>query len=212
LWRKRPAPGPPKDLDKPADGAFQAMDQIANWVRFADTKATILIAGLGVVLTMVVANVRTVINAIDKGTMQAVVLYPLSGVAALAFMWTLFWLLTAIRPRRATTNPGLNRFAWPTLSDVDADTLMHRGTTDDASEDAWRQVVDLSRLAAAKFAATANAVWGFGAAIVVGAALVVTSMAFTHTSAATPTKSGMPAPHLAPPATPGAPVNAPETK
>ena len=43
------------------------MDQMANWVRFADTKATILAAGFGVVLTMLMTNAKTVATTIKQG-------------------------------------------------------------------------------------------------------------------------------------------------
>ena len=58
----------PKPDAKPGDGSFQAMDQVAHWVRFADTKATILTAGLGVVMTMLMTNSGKVVAALkDKG-------------------------------------------------------------------------------------------------------------------------------------------------
>lgn len=165
---------------KPADGAFQSMDQMANWVRFADTKATILVAGLGVVLTMIVTNAKTVVSAIEKGNLEAAILYSLCGIASAAFVWTLSWLLIAIGARRKTSLSGINRFAWPTLTTIDAQTLIERGTTDDVREDAWRQVVDLSRLAGKKFGASNKAIWGFGILIVTGAALVIASIAITY--------------------------------
>jgi hypothetical protein len=184
----------PRAVDaKSADGAFQSMDQIANWVRFADTKATILVAGLGVVLTMIVGNFKTVVSAIDKGNPEAAILYALCGIAVVAFVWTLAWLLVAIGPRRRTSLPGINRFAWPTLTTTDAQTLIERGHTDDVREDAWRQVVDLSRLAAKKFAASSKAIWGFGILIATGAALVIASIAITYSNTGAATQDGPPA-------------------
>lgn len=184
----------PKAADaKPADGAFQSMDQIANWVRFADTKATILVAGLGVVLTMIVTNSNTVAFAIEKGNPEAAILYILCGIATAAFVWTLTWLLIAIGARRKSSLSGINRFAWPTLTTADAQTLIERGTTDDIREDAWRQVVDLSRLAGKKFEASNKAVWGFGIFIITGAALVVASIAITHSDTGTTSQDRPPA-------------------
>lgn len=61
-WRKTAPKATPIDAPdaEHADGCFQAMDQMANWVRFADTKATILTAGLGVALTMLMTNAGTI--------------------------------------------------------------------------------------------------------------------------------------------------------
>jgi hypothetical protein len=183
LRRKSRLPQPqevPKAADaKPDDGAFQSMDQIANWIRFADTKASVLVGGLGVVVTIIVSNSKTVVSAIDEGNPQAAILYTLCGIATAAFIWSLTWLLIAIGPRRKTALPGINRFAWPTLTSIDAQTLMERGTTDDVREDAWRQVIDLARLADRKFAATNKAIWGFGILIVTGATLMVASAGIT---------------------------------
>lgn len=193
-WRSPQTQEAPKAADaKPADGAFQSMDQIANWVRFADTKATILVAGLGVVLTMIVTNSKTVVSAIEKGNPEAAILYTLCGIAIAAFVWTLTWLLVAIGPRRKTSLPGINRFAWPTLTTTDAQRLIERGITDDVREDAWRQVVDLSRLAAKKFAASNKAIWGFGILIITGAALVVASIAITYSDTGTTSQDPPPA-------------------
>ena len=135
------------------------MDQVANWVRFADTKATILVAGLGVVLTMVMSNADTIAAAIEQGGAEAKVISSLVVLTAAAFLWTLICLLYAIGPRRRTTLPGVNRFAWPTLIKTDPHSLTERARTEDVREDAWRQVVDLSNLARRKFTASHMAIW-----------------------------------------------------
>ena len=41
-----------------SSGSLSAVDQMSSWVRFADTKATILAAGLGVVVTILTAQPR----------------------------------------------------------------------------------------------------------------------------------------------------------
>lgn len=86
----------------------------------------------------------------------------------------------SIGPRRKTTLPGINRFAWPTLTNVEPKDLVERGRTQDVREDAWRQVVDLSDLAERKVTASHKAIGGFGSVIVVGGLLVTMSMAFTQ--------------------------------
>lgn len=148
------------------------MDQIGHWVRFADTKATILVAALGVILTMLMTNGETILAATDSARPESTVIYAILVVVALAFLWTLFWLLRSISARRTTSGNGINRFAWPTLVNTDAPTLVARGQDQDVREDAWQQVVDLAGLAERKFKAFNRALVGFGLLIVGSAALV----------------------------------------
>ena len=166
--------------DKPADGSFQAMDQVANWVRFADTKATILTAGLGVVLTMLMANAGTVATAIKHGCPAAYIVGALAGLALIAFCYALFWLVRAIGPQNNVAYKTLNRFAWPTLFSATTDQLNDHGRKIDVHTDAWRQVIDLSVLANRKFDACGRAVKGFAIFVVIGVACVATAIAFTR--------------------------------
>lgn len=169
------------------------MDQIANWVRFADTKAAILAAGLGVVLTMLMTNAGAVVSAIGSGGLEAVLLYVMLTIAAGSFAWTLIWLLIALGPRRSAGRPGLNRFAWPTLADTTVDALIEHGRTTDATRDAWQQTIDLSRVAKSKFSATNRAIWGFGVVIVFAAALAGTANASTRSHPGSTNQSPSPA-------------------
>ena len=96
---------------------------MANWVRFADTKATILTAGLGVVLTMLMTNADTITSAIKTGCPAAYVVGTLSVLLLIAFGYTLFWLIRAIGPQSNVAYSTLNRFAWPTLTKATIDQL-----------------------------------------------------------------------------------------
>lgn len=180
-WRKTASDTTPKDRPDtgPSDGGFQAMDQIANWVRFADTKATILTAGLGVVLTMLMTNVDTITSALKEGFPAAYFVGTLSALALIAFGYTLFWLVRAIGPQSSITYHTLNRFAWPTLTKVTADQLTEHTKTVDVRTDAWQQVTDLSVLAKRKFDACGRAVRGFATLVVLGVAAVVVAFGFT---------------------------------
>lgn len=172
-----PAVPPEEKPDaKPADGGFQAMDQMANWVRFADTKATILTAGLGVVLTMLMANSETVATAIKRGCPGGYVVGLLAGLAAIAFGYTLFWLVRAIGPQSNVGYNTLNRFAWPTLLKATTNQLTNHAREVDVRADAWQQVIDLSILANRKFEACGRAVKGFAVFIIVGIACVATAI------------------------------------
>ncbi len=152
---------------------------MANWVRFADTKATILTAGLGVILTMLVTNAKTVTGAVGKGSLQAFVVCPLAVGALAAFVWTLYWLVRAIGPQTSTKYSQLNRFAWPSLQGATAEQMAKHAKQVDVRVDAWQQVLDLSELAARKFDACAKAVKGFALLAILGLSCVAISMVVT---------------------------------
>lgn len=163
------------------------MDQLGQWVRFADTKATILVAALGVILTMLMTNGDTIAAATDLSNPQATITYGLLAVVTLSFVWTLLWLLGSISARSTSTSTGINRFAWPTLARTDGLTLLSHGQENDVREDAWQQVADLAGLAKKKFGAFNKALGGFAVVIVSGAALVAFAIAATTTSPTTQT-------------------------
>ncbi|WP_190243091.1 hypothetical protein [Arthrobacter globiformis] len=155
------------------------MDQLANWVRFADTKATILTAGLGVVLTMLINNSRTILDAMGKSHVSAAVVSGLAVGTVLAVGWTLFWLVRAIGPQNKVFYARLNRFAWPSLVRATPEQLLEHTSHNDVRADAWQQVLDLSLLAERKFTACGKAVNGFAALVLFGTACVGASMLFT---------------------------------
>lgn len=171
----------PKPDAKPGDGSSQAMDQVAHWVRFADTKATILTAGLGVVMTMLMTNSGKVVAAFTHGSPAVCAMVILGGGAAAAFVYTLYWLVRAIGPQSQVPYIALNRFAWPTLSKATPAMLMEHAERSDVSVDAWQQVIDLSGIAQRKFAACGQAVRGFAVVVVLAVACVATAVAITHT-------------------------------
>lgn len=143
------------------DGGFAAMDQIANWVRFADTKSAVLAAALGVVLTSFLTDAHRLVVIIKGGGPWACATAAVTAVAILAFGYTLTWLVRSLTPRRRTVQSGINRFAWPTLGETSAAALMQHVEEVDARIDAWRQVVDLSVVAHEKFYAFDRALRGF---------------------------------------------------
>lgn len=154
------------------------MDQMAHWVRFADTKATILTAGLGVVLTMLMTNADTIAEAIRMGCPSAYIVGTLSGLALISFGYTLFWLVRAIAPRRKVAYDTLNRFAWPTLNKATTEQLTEHVRKVDVRTDAWQQVIDLSVIADRKFDACGRAVKGFAFLVLLGVAAVATAVGF----------------------------------
>lgn len=156
-----------------SEGCLQSVDHIANWVRFADTKATILTAGLGVVITMTMSKAENIVQATRQGTLQACAVASLGTLTVGAFLYTLAWLCVAIGPRSGIDYPGLNRFAWPSLVGAAPDQLREHASRTPARDDAWRQAIDLSNLAQRKYGACRKAVRGFAVFVVLAVATVL---------------------------------------
>lgn len=143
------------------DGVFPAMDQIANWVRFADAKSAVLAAALGVVLTAFLNGLERLVVVIRGGGPCAWITGALIIFALAAFGYTLTWLFRSLVPRRRSAQPGINRFAWPTLGEVSPATLLDHVGEVEARIEAWQQVMDLSAVANEKFKAFDLALRGF---------------------------------------------------
>jgi hypothetical protein len=172
-----------KTIGKPAvtdfEGAIVAMDHIANWVRFADTKATILSAGVAAILVMGVGQARIVFGAIDA-TPLGITVGLLAVAASATLVWTLLWIVHAIRPRSGARHPTLNRFAWPAISHRSLAELHDHVQTSTQKDDAWRQVHELSRTAETKFAACRLAVIGFAVLVLTTATCILLAIAATE--------------------------------
>lgn len=163
-----------KKLETPADGSLQALDHAANWVRFADTKATVLTAAFGVVTTMFIADFPSVIEATRSSEEVATRLGAIAALVGASFLFTLGWLVRAITPR-AGAQKRLNRFSWPALSSADLDALREHIDRTPVHEDAWRQTLVLAGVAEAKFRACRYAATGFALFISSAVACVVTA-------------------------------------
>ncbi len=169
MWRPdRRTPDPtPSD-----DGAMNALSEIAQWVRFADTKAGLLAAGLGVVLAGTVGQAGTIVDAVDRGGALGALtaaLFTLWSIFALTLVW---YVMSAIGPRTTTTGPTINRFAWPSLAGTTVTDLTHHVSRSTRDADAWRQVFDLSAVAAKKYRACGRAVVAFMLVVVTTAAMI----------------------------------------
>lgn len=177
--RRNPNRAPDTASSPSDDGAFQALDQMANWVRFADTKATILTAGLGVLITMLMTNSKTVYQAMKTNCNAAWAVGLLTGGAAIALGYTLLWLARAIRPTSTVNYQTLNRFAWPSLTKTDAAALATHARQHDAQPEAWQQVAELSRIADRKFTACRHAIGGFTMLVLFGILCISVATAIT---------------------------------
>lgn len=165
----------PKSSPSPSDqpeGALEAMEHVSNWVRFADTKATILSAGVAAVLAMSVANAKTVIKQIDYSP-GGITIAALAAISIAAILWTIICIVRAITPNRTTGTLEPNRFAWPAMARLPLEDLQHHARTTLRDEDAWRQTYDLALTANRKFRACKNAAFGFAVLIIATPACII---------------------------------------
>jgi hypothetical protein len=163
------------------DGGLQALDHAANWVRFADTKATIFMAALGVVTTLLVSNGATVVAAATTSEAVAIALTTAAAAAGALFLVTLYWLVNAIIPRSGTDG-SLNRFSWPSLVHADFETLNDHTAVTSARDDALRQALTLARVAEVKFDACRRAGLAFAGFIIVAVGMLVAATVYSPLS------------------------------
>lgn len=156
----------------PGDGSAQSLDHMASWVRFAETKATILTAGLGVVVTLLMTNTKGIVTAISASSHLSSLVAVFAVGSAVGLFYTLGWLLVAIGP--SISNPSrINRFAWPTLVNASPHEIREHVQSTDSESDAWDQVMTLSKLANRKFRACSQAVRGFAVFLPISVGCVV---------------------------------------
>ena len=156
-------------------GGVVAHDQVAQWVRFADTKATILSAALGLVTTLLVTQLPLVADQIhdDHGT-GGVILSSLAAITVGAFAVALLNLVRTISPR-TDSDVALNRFGWPSLATHTNEEVRRHVRTADPVTEIWDQVRFLSVLAKRKFDALRAAVFAF--AVYVSASVATLAVA-----------------------------------
>lgn len=168
----------PEQSNEELSGAVVAMEHVGNWVRFADTKATILSAGVAAILVMAMSHAKMVIGAVTSSP-QGVIVTALAAASIAALLWTLFWILRAIRPSRNTGTIQPNRFAWPAMSRIPLSDLHHHVWSIAADEDAWRQTHDLAQMADSKFAACRRATTGFAVLVLATPACILSALIAT---------------------------------
>lgn len=161
----------------PSAGSLQSLTEMAGWVRFADTKATILAAGLGVSATIVLSGAARISAAMRLSWLGLAIVGTLALGSLVCLIVTLYWIVRAISPRSDVAHPSVNRFAWPSLTNATADQLIAHARAVPLEDDAWQQVIDLAKIADLKFRACRAAVKAFAALLVLGVACVVTAAA-----------------------------------
>ena len=148
-------------------------------MRFADGKATLLAAGLAATLALLGGRLDAIAGALHKSCPANTITGILGTLTLLAAAWTLCWLMAAINPRNIVTHPGLNRFAWPTMAKATITEIKTHVAESDADQDAWKQAIDLAKIAERKFGNTKLAAYGFAVTITLGVGLVAYTAVIT---------------------------------
>lgn len=171
-----PRPLPPAATDARAQ---DALDHIAAWVRFADGKATLLAAGLAATLALLGGHLDAIAGALNRPCPANAITGIVGILTLIATAWTLFWLIAAINPRNLVTHTGLNRFAWPTMARATITGITAHAAENNADQDAWKQAIDLAKIAERKYNNTKKATFGFAATFTLGVGLVVYTAVIT---------------------------------
>jgi len=137
--------------DNQDDGALAAMDQIGQWVRYADAKAGLVAAAAAAVLALAAGNAADIVETWDRGGGWRVAITTLVVGAAVAGVVTFWALAQALAPRPLGGPPKPNRFSWPSLSALTSDELAAHVTATSVHDDAWQQARVLASIAEAKF-------------------------------------------------------------
>lgn len=157
-WRSRAAPAPsaPPEPTAPVTGDIEfVIGQTADWIRNADAKTGLLLAGLTVLLSSLsphVGDLRTLWTG-DNGRPAALWLL----AAAVVLLALAFGLLVVVLVPR-TRSAGATRYAWPWLERTSVEELV-RLDPDSLRLEGWRQAKQLAAIATFKYRYFTAAVW-----------------------------------------------------
>lgn len=148
MWSRRFSKAPRTGASSWED-AKMAIQETGNWIKNADTKATVVAAVLGVSLTLLGGQSAQILKALgsENGILSKVLVVALVGVAVFSIA-TLFFVTSALRPRTPRSS-GLNRFSWPAMAGRDSAPKSFEPET--CAEEAWEQAYLLSRIAQIKY-------------------------------------------------------------
>lgn len=153
-----------------------AVSETGAWIKNADTKATVLAAGLGVTVSVTAGRAAAVWHLVTGPNLALSVA---SAIAALVFVigvvGSVWCAVRTLIPRTNVTG-GRNPFAWPSVAGSFAANDEEFGKA--SAQQAWNQAHALAHIAAAKYRAFAAALTWFivaivGAVITVGLASIV---------------------------------------
>ncbi len=162
--RPRNSPGP----RAPVERTEFVIDQTSQWIRSADTKASILASFVGAQVAFVVANASTVERGL-AGTFGGIVL-ALGATYLVSLGATAFCLGSVIRPRTPVTGSG-NPYSWLDIASGSArnDSIEE----EDLARAAMQQARILANVADAKYRRFGQAILLFSIMASSGFGLVV---------------------------------------
>lgn len=141
-----------------------AVSETGAWIKNADTKATILAAGLGVAISVTAGRAAAVWQLImGPNTALSVVSTAAALVFALGVVGSIWCAVRTLIPRTNVTG-GRNPFAWPSVASSFEANDEEFGKA--SAQQAWNQAHALARIAAAKYRSFEVALTWFIVAIV----------------------------------------------
>lgn len=172
----------PKSPDNDDSLSFEraklSVVEFGAWIKNADTKATILAAGLGVMSSVVASQAGRIVDLYTHPAAAVVcIAVILSAIFIGGLAGAVICVFRVLSPRTDVTD-GPNVFAWPSVAKFGSATASE--FSDFSAPKAWAQAFDLAKIAQAKFAAFALALRWFLVTIAAASALVALSRIFEH--------------------------------
>lgn len=140
----------PPDAGTGWEDAELVIQETGNWIRNADTKATVLAAALALTISTSVTHCAGVLAAYHDrgGSIGRWIIIVASLVAAATLLLSIFNVYKTLVPR-TTPETAFNRFGWPSIATCPhPPTKLEPGALRD---DAWRQCYQLALIAQGKF-------------------------------------------------------------
>lgn len=152
-----------------------AVSETGAWIKNADTKATILAAGLGIAASVTAGRAAAIWQLITGSNLSLTVAAVLTSAAFIIGAVGAIWFAARTLIPRTKVSDGRNPFAWPSVASsfqVDDENF-----GDASAGQAWNQAHALAQIAAAKYCSFAASLKWFILAIAgAGATVALASM------------------------------------
>lgn len=175
MFRQRSSSLP--DEKQAFEYAKLAVSETGAWIKNADTKATILSAGLGITASVTAGRAAAVWQLITGSNLVLTVAAVLTTAAFITGAVGAVWFAVRTLIPRTNVSGGRNPFAWPSVASSFQEN--DEAFKDASAPQAWNQVHALALIAAAKYRAFAASLRWFILAIV-GAGATVALASTVH--------------------------------
>jgi len=163
------------------------LQNIVDWLRFSETKASVILTSYGVLFTIFYTNAAAVFSSIKHpGAVRALVI--MFGIACLASIVAAF---LTIRPRLRNNNPTSILYfrhiqkKYKTAAEYKRAAHAILDSEDQYTDHLTEQIHTISRVADAKYVCAGLAIWAFGVSLVL---LVVTVIVYININLSIPVK------------------------